>query len=267
MVNIEYFKSKSKWLRQLVLEKTISTNGKCHIGSTFSCIELLVALYYGKVLKFNPKIPNWDNRDIFVLGKGHACYALYNILADLGFFDFSFLDEYGEQGGSLGVQLNRNTPGIEYNTGSIGNAVGICSGTALAFRIDNKDMKSIALIGDGECQEGSVWESITFASSYKLNNLIVIVDRNRIGATEYIEDSGNLKEKVIANGWECIEIDGHSFEDIFKSFDYIGKNKSPYMIIANTIKGKGVSFMENNKKWHSAALNEEEIKIARSELL
>ena len=264
MINLE---EKSKWLRRLVLEKTISTNGKCHIGSTFSCIELLVALYYGGILRFNPKEPKYIDRDIFVLGKGHVCYALYNILADLGFFKFSFLDEYGKQGGDIGVQLNRNTPGIEYNTGSIGNAIGICAGIALSAKIDNRNIRSVALIGDGECQEGSVWESISFAGTYKLSNLIVIVDRNRLGATEFIEDSGNLRDKVIANNWECVEINGHSFEEILNALDYIGKNKLPYMIIANTVKGRGVSFMENNKKWHNSMLNEEEIKIARFELL
>ena len=255
---------KAKWLRNKVLEKVIETKGKGHIGSTFSCIELLIALYYGNVLHYDPKNPNWEDRDRFVLGKGHVCLALYNILADLDFFDFSLIKEYGTIGGKLGVQLNIETPGIEYNTGSLGNAIGIAAGMALAAKLDNKKYKSFAMIGDGECQEGSVWETLTFASQQKLNNLICIVDRNKLGVTDFIED--NLKEKALAYGWAVTEINGHSFDDIFKAFFYINKIDMPFMIIADTIKGKGVSFMENNAKWHNATLTKEEEIIARREL-
>ena len=264
----ERLKEKAKWVRREVLKKVIET-GKGHIGSTFSCTELLVALHYGELLRFKATNPKWEDRDRFVLGKGHVCYALYNILVDLGFFDASLLEEYGVSGGRLSVQCNIDTPGIEYNTGSLGNAIGIASGMALAAKMNNKKYKTYALIGDGECQEGSVWESLNFASQHKLNNLICIIDRNRLGVTDFVED--NLEEKILACGWHCVTIDGHSFESIFRTFNSWEQElhcpaDRPFAIIADTIKGKGVSFMENEAKWHSSGLTDEEAKLAIKEL-
>lgn len=266
--NIEFLKEKAKWIRRNTLEKVILTKGKGHVGSVYSCTELLIALYYGGILRFDPKNPKWKDRDRFILGKGHVCFALYSILSDLGFFDKSLLEEYGKEGGKLSVQCNISTPGIEYNTGSLGNAIGIASGIALSAKINNESYKTIALVGDGECQEGSIWESLIFASQNKLNNLLVIVDRNRLGVTDYIDDDdliGKLENRVSSCGWTCLVINGHSFEEIFNAFK-ISEQITPYMIIADTIKGKGVSFMENDKKWHNSSLTEEEIKIAREEL-
>lgn len=265
-MNEEFLNDKAKWLRRAVLEKVIETKGKGHIGSTYSCIELLVALYYGDVLNIDPGSPRWMNRDRLIIGKGHVCYAVYEILVDFGFFDESLLKEYCVDGGFFGVQMNINTPGVEYNTGSLGNAVGIGTGIALSAKLDNKDFKTYVLIGDGECQEGSVWESMMFAGNNKLNNLTVIVDRNRFGVTDEVHDAGDLQKRAIACGWWCSVINGHSYEEICESFNTIYGNTSPKMIIADTIKGKGISFMENNKKWHNSALNAEEILIAREEL-
>ena len=177
--NNKELKDKAKWIRRQVLE-TVAAAGKGHIGGTFSCTDILVALYYGKILRVNPKNPKWIERDRFVIGKGHACLALYYIWADMGFFDKSRLKEYGKNGGGLSGQLNIDTPGVEYSTGSLGHALGVGAGMALAAKMDNMKYKTFVLVGDGECAEGSIWESIFFASQQRLNNLIGIIDRNRL---------------------------------------------------------------------------------------
>lgn len=266
--NFGELKKKANWIRRQVLETIVAT-GKGHIGGTFSCIDILVALYYGDILRFDSKNPKWDERDRLIIGKGHACLALYNILIDLGFFSISRLKEYGKDGSSLGGQLNIDTPGVEYNTGSLGNALGIGAGIALAAKMDNKNYRTFALVGDGECAEGSIWESIMFASQQRLNNLIGIIDHNRLSVTDVIKDddgSGKLDDKLRACGWKCLVIDGHSFEEILTAFSNFDKLKQPLMIIANTVKGKGVSFMENGLKWHHSIPTKEELDLARKEL-
>ena len=266
--NIWQLKEKAMWVRREVLE-IVAETGKGHIGGTFSCIDLLVALYFGKIMRIDPNNPLWDERDRLILGKGHACLALYNILVDLGFFDISRLKEFGKDGSSLGGQLNIDTPGVEYSTGSLGHALGIGAGMALAARMDNKKFKVFAIVGDGECDEGSIWESLMFAGDHRLTNLIGIIDRNRLSVTDVIvhdPGSGRLDEKIKACGWKCIQIDGHSFEEILSAFTALDKLEQPLMVIANTVKGKGVSFMENSVKWHQSGLTSEEFEIAKREL-
>lgn len=266
--NFEELKKKANWVRRQVLEAVVET-GKGHLGGTFSCTDLLVALYYAKILRVDPNNPKWDERDRLILGKGHACLALYNILVDLGFFDIARLQEYGGDGSSLGGQLNIDTPGVEYNTGSLGHALGIGAGMALAAKLDNKNYRVFAIVGDGECAEGSIWESVMFASQHQLNNLIGIVDRNRLSVTEVIEEddgSGRLDDKFRACGWKCVVIDGHSFEEILAAFCDLDKLKQPLMVIANTVKGKGVSFMEDGVKWHHSVPTREEFEQAKKEL-
>lgn len=255
-------------VRRKVLEIAAKT-GKGHIGGTFSCTDILVALYYGKAMKIDPQNPKWDERDRLILGKGHACLALYIILVDFGFFDISILNEFGQDGSSLGGQLNIDTPGVEYNTGSLGHALGIGAGMALAAKLDHKNFRVFAIVGDGECDEGSIWESAMFASQKRLNNLIGVVDHNRLSVTDVIADddgSGRLDEKFRACGWKCITIDGHSFEELLSTFSSLDKLEQPLMIIANTIKGKGVSFMENSIKWHQSGLTNKEFELAKKEL-
>ncbi len=266
--NFKELKRKANWVRREVLEAVVET-GKGHIGGTFSCTDMLVALYYGKILRVSPNNPKWDERDRLILGKGHACLALYNILVDLGFFDVSRLQEYGKDGSSLGGQLNIDTPGVEYNTGSLGHALGIGAGMALAAKMDKKNYRVFALVGDGECAEGSIWESIMFASQHRLNNLIGIVDRNRLSVTDVIEEeegSGRLDNKFRACGWKCVTIDGHSFEEILVAFSGLDKLGQPLMVIANTVKGKGVSFMEDGVRWHHSVPTMEEFELAKKEL-
>ena len=224
-LQIKDMEKKAKYIRKQVLE-TVAAAGKGHIGGTFSCTDILVALYYGKILKVDPKNPKWTERDRFVIGKGHACLALYHIWVDMGFFDKSRLKEYGKNGGGLSGQLNIDTPGVEYSTGSLGHALGIGAGMALAAKMNNMKYKTFVLVGDGECAEGSIWESIFFASQHRLNNLIGIIDRNRLMVTDIIEDddgSGRLDEKIKACGWKCVTINGHSFSEILNAFDKIDK--------------------------------------------
>ena len=264
--DIGALKQKAKWLRLKVLESVVSAK-MGHIGGTYSCVEIFIALYYGKILNFDPKDPGWKARARFVVGKGQCCLAMYHILADLGVIPLNEVLDFGKNGSPLGGHMDIHTPGIEYNTGSLGHAIGIASGMALASKMSGKNSRAFALSGDGECAEGSVWESASFAARNGLNNLICIVDRNRLGGTATVEDedeSAGIKEKFEANGWETRHINGHDFDELISALTL--PSAKPVAVIAETVKGKGVSFMENNIRWHHGAPTEEETKIARKEL-
>jgi len=269
-VNIDELGRKANWVRNQILEMIVSAN-KGHIGGAFSCADILVTLYYGGILRLNPNNPNWSERDRFILSKGHSCTALYVILADLGFFPISELNSYCQKGSMLGGHPDRNIPGIEADTGSLGHGLGIAAGLTLSAKIDKKDYMTIVLLGDGECHEGSVWEAAMFAGHHQLHNLVAIVDRNRQCVTDFTEDCVHLEpldDKWRAFGWDVKTINGHSFEellDAFKDFRY-SKSSRPLAIIANTIKGKGVSFMEGKLEWHHSVPKGEDLSIAREEL-
>jgi len=260
-------KLRAAWLRRQVFESVVHAQ-KGHLGGTYSCIDILVTLYFGGIMRFDPANPDWPERDRFLIGKGHASLALYHIWAELGILDKTRLKMFCADGG-LGSQLDISIPGAEHNTGSLGHAIGIGSGLAMAAKYDKHPTKIFALVGDAECDEGAIWESIMFAAENGLSNLIGIIDRNRFSVTESLDDdrgSGKLEAKFAACNWECRVIDGHSFSEILKAFSHIEKTERPVMVIANTIKGKGVSFMENGVKWHHTIPSPEEIKIARAEL-
>lgn len=261
--------SKAKQIRLNILKDIFRTK-KGHIGGTYSCVELFVYMYYGKYgLNFHAYDPRWNERDRFVVGKGHASLALYHIWMDLGILYKCFFSNYGENGSYLSTQLNIDTPGVEYNSGSLGNAIGIAAGMALAAKMDHKSYTSFALIGDGECGEGSIWESLMFASDNNLCNLIGIIDCNRLGVTDFVSHSNeinNLNSKIKAFGWDTKIIDGHNFEEIEEVLKNKNNFSKPFMIIANTIKGKGVSFMENGVKWHHSVPTQEEYELALKEL-
>lgn len=259
--------NKAGWLRLQVLKKIFET-GKGHLGGTYSCIDLLVALYYGEILKINPKNTVWKNRDRFILSKGHVCLALYAIFADLGIISKKVFASYGVDGG-LGGQLDINVAGVDFNTGSLGHSVGVGAGMAWAAKMDFTNYKVITLLGDSEFFEGSVWEAFIFAATYKLNNLVVIIDRNRLMVTDKLEDDGLYKDfdiKAKSFGWEYFEIDGHNFEQILGVFVKIESVKKPSVIVANTIRGKGISFIENNIEWYTKVPNAKEYQKARMEL-
>lgn len=267
-MDIREIENKAKWIRLEVLE-SIVRGGKGHIGGSYSCVELLTSLYYGKFLRISSKDPKSPDRDRFIMGKGHACLALYPILLDLGFISRERYLEYGKNGSSLGGQLDVSIPGVEYNTGSLGHALGICAGMALAAKKDKKGFRAVALIGDAECDEGAIWEAIKFAGEQELNNLICIVDRNRLSVTDVIEGEivfGGFTEKLNLFGWDCHEINGHSYPEIFSTLDRAATATRPVMVLANTIKGKGVSFMENGVKWHHSVPTQKEVDMARQEL-
>ena len=269
-MNIDGLKGKANWVRRQVLETIVSAN-KGHIGGALSCTDVLVALYYGGILRFESSDPDWSDRDRFILSKGHSCVALYAILADLQFFSVSELDSFCQKGSMLGGHPDRSIPGVEADTGSLGHGFGIAAGLALSGKMDKKDYMTVVLLGDGECHEGSVWEAAMFAGHHELNNLVAIVDRNRQCVIDFTEDCNRLEpfaDKWRAFGWDVRDINGHSFHELLAAFkDFrIRKSPRPLVIIANTIKGKGVSFMEGNIVWHHGVPRGENLEIARRQL-
>lgn len=264
-MDVKTLKLKASENRLKVLEK-VAEVGRGHLGGTFSCIEILTCLYY-EILNLDLIKLNSNDRDRVLIGKGHACLGLYNILFDLGLLSLEKLDEFGTNSHSLGPQLNHKNLGIETNSGSLGHAIGLSCGLALAARLNKKNYKVFSLVGDAECDEGSIWESVLFASQNKLNNICVIVDRNWLSVTKKIDrldEVSPLENRFKSYGWETIIIDGHNCEEIIKALKT--NSAKPIAIIADTIKGKGVSFMESGIKWHHSIPTKNEYLNARSEL-
>lgn len=264
----KFLENKSFWLRKSILTSARQSGGKgAHLGGTMSCVDILCYLYYNKVIKFNPRKPKWSKRDRILIGKGHAHLALYHIWSSLGFFNRKKISEYGKNGTSLGVQLDIFTPGSEYNTGSLGHVIGVGTGIGLKSKIDKNKFKIYCLVGDGECESGSIWESVLSASRLKIKNLVVIVDMNRLSEFQILSSKSDLelKKKFKSYNWNVEIINGHSFDDMERIFNKKYNNEYPTAIVANTIKGKGVSFMENNVDWHHKAPNPEQFQKALSE--
>jgi len=225
-----------------------------HVGGSLSMADLLAALY-GSVLKIDPKRPDAPERDRFVLSKGHACAAFYAALAHRGFFPESWLETFYRDGGKLsGHATHKGVPGVEISTGSLGHGLSMSSGMAYAGKSDGADHRVFALLSDGECDEGSTWEAALFAGHHRLDNLIAIVDYNKIqslGATREVLDLDPFADKWTAFGWAVREIDGHDMDEILSTlYSAPFKPGKPSCVIANTVKGKGVDFMENKLLWH-----------------
>lgn len=261
---------KAKWLRREILEMC-NKAGTGHVSSAFSCVEIVTALYYGGILRFDPRNPQWDERDRFIISKGHSGIAVYPILSDLGFFPKEELERFAQSGGILGVHASRNIPGIEATTGSLGHGLGLGIGLAMAAKMDRKLYMTVVLLGDGECYEGSVWEAAMFASHQNLNNLVAIVDRNSLCTTDFTENLVQLEpleQKWISFGWEAVTINGHSILQILAAFSDLRSRRSdkPFAIIANTVKGKGISFIENVPLWHAVCPSGEQLIKGRDEL-
>jgi transketolase len=230
-----------------------------------------VALYYGGILSFDPRNPGWKERDRFILSKGHSGAALFAVLSDLGYFDKRHLTDYCKNGGMLGGHPDKGIPGIEADTGSLGHGLGIGLGIALSAMRDGAGFRVVVLLGDGECCEGSIWEALVFAARHRLHNLTIIIDRNRQCVLDYTEECAPLDplaNRLESFGWETREIDGHSFLALLTALGEPSTRApaSPLAVIANTIKGKGVSFMEGKLKWHHSVPKSEELIIARKEL-
>lgn len=273
----EELKRKAQWVRKKVLEMAVGANSG-HISTAFSQTELLVALYYGKILRYDPKTPRWEGRDRFILSKGQGGIGLYPILADLGFFPLEELDRFAQRGSILGVHAEWNIPGIEVLTGSLGHGLPIATGMAQAAVNDRKDFLVFCLLGDAELYEGSNWEAAIFAGHKGYNHLVCIVDRNgqgTLGKTDEICSQNDgpklnpLAAKFESFGFEVRTIDGHSYDQIFAALKDVRERKicQPLVIIANTKKGKGISLMEDKRLWHYRVPTGDDLEMARKELL
>ncbi|MCL2864423.1 MAG: transketolase [Lachnospiraceae bacterium] len=239
-----------------------------HPGGSLSCVEILMGLYYD-VMNVDGKNPKMADRDRFVLSKGHACPALYAILADKGFFPKEDLKKLRQIDSHLqGHPDSGKTPGVDVNTGSLGQGASVAVGLAMAAKHGKKAYNVYALLGDGECQEGLVWEAAMSAAHYQLDNLVFMLDYNKLqidGSNEEVMSLGNIVQKFEAFGFCCFEVDGHNIEAIVAALKASSDGK-PKFICCDTIKGKGVSFMENQFGWHGRPLNKEEFDAAMKEL-
>lgn len=250
--------------------KMLEKSQSGHPGGSLSAVEILTALYF-KEMKIDPTNPKWIDRDRFVLSKGHATPVLYGTLAERGFFSKEELDNFRKMGSMLqGHPDMKEIPGVDMTTGSLGQGLAAANGMALAGKLDNKDYRVYALIGDGESQEGLIWEAAMLAAHYKLDNITVFLDNNGLqidGKNKDIMNIDPIDEKFKSFGWNVLTIDGHSFEEIFEAIEKAKNTKGkPTMIIAKTVKGKGVSFMENQVGWHGKAPSVEEATKALQEI-
>lgn len=241
-----------------------------HLASAFSAVDILNALYIDGVMKFEPNNPNWEDRDYFVLSKGHGSLALYVVLSEVGFFPEEELKKYCSPEGILGGEPHTlETPGVEASTGSLGHGLSIGVGMALALKTDEKKNHVYVLVGDGECQEGSIWEALMSASTMELDNITMIVDYNKIQKMDYVEKiirTDNLAEKITKFGWHVKHVDGHNPNAIKEAIRGDWEKNTPRCLMANTIKGKGSSIMEGNPDWHWRMPNKKEIKTFMSDL-
>jgi len=262
-------KQKANLVRQDII-KMIGAAGSGHPGGSLSIVDIITVLYFHH-LKHNPKDPKWAQRDRFVLSKGHGCPTLYSVLAECGYFSRDELKNLRKLGSILqGHPDHRQTPGIEICSGSLGLGFSAAVGMAVAGKIDKARHRIYTLIGDGESQEGIIWEAAMFAAHHKLDNLVAILDNNGLqidGLVNEIIAIEPIAEKWKAFGWETFEVDGHNITELVSVFKEADKvRKKPVMIIAKTIKGKGISFMENEVDWHGIALNAKQVKQALREL-
>ncbi|MEW6171505.1 MAG: transketolase [Bacillota bacterium] len=255
-------------IRQDVI-RMLAAAGSGHPGGSLSAVEILTALYF-HVLRVDPRQPGDPERDRFILSKGHAAPALYATLAERGFFPLSWLEDLRRLGSPLqGHPDMRKVPGVEMSTGSLGQGLSVGVGMALAGRIRESGCRVYALLGDGECQEGQVWEAAMAAAHYRLRNLVAIVDRNGLqidGPTEEVLALEPLADKWKAFGWSVVAVDGHDFGELLSAFESVGHARRPTAVIARTVKGKGVSLMENQVDWHGKAPNREQGEQALKEL-
>ncbi len=265
---VKILEAKAKQIRRLVIEM-ISKAGSGHPGGSLSATDLITALFL-TVLRHDPKNPKWPERDRFHMSKGHCCPLWYALLAETGYFPVDKLMTLRQFGSMLQGHPDSRTPGVESASGSLGQGLSIALGMSLAAKIDKKDYRVYVLMGDGEIQEGNIWEAAMAVSHYKCDNLCAILDYNGFqidGATKDIMNLEPLASKWQAFGWHTIQIDGHKMEEILKAYDEAKSIKGkPSIIIARTVKGKGVSFMENNVEFHGRAPNAQETQKALEEL-
>lgn len=269
--SIEQLKEDARLARKQIIEMTTEA-GSGHPSSSFSCTELVCALYLGGVLRHDPSNPGWADRDRFIMSKGHACPAQYAVMAQAGYFPESELMTLRKLGSRLEGHPNLNRlPGIEASTGSLGQGLSVGLGMALAARLDGADWRTFVMVGDGEIDEGQIWEAALAAAKFKADNLILIVDANTAQQTGYTKDILPTEPKVEkwqAFGWEVQEIDGHNYEEVVPALRKARSATSgkPQAIIARTLKGKGVGFVEKSYGYHGKPLTREEAERALEEL-
>ncbi|MEZ5400527.1 MAG: transketolase [Bryobacteraceae bacterium] len=259
-----------KTIRRHIIEMTGAAKSG-HPGGSLSAVEILVSLYFGGHLRHDPKNPSWPQRDRFILSKGHACPVLYAVMAEAGYCPVDQLNTLRQMGSIYqGHPDRRFLPTLEASTGSLGQGLSLVIGMGLAARLDKSPSRAYVVLGDGEIQEGQIWEGAMFAAYHKLDNVCAIVDYNKIqldGWVKDIMDVEPLAEKWRAFGWHAIELDGHDLEAVGRAFTEAAATKGkPTVLVANTVKGKGVSFMENNPKYHGVAPTAEEVALALKEL-
>lgn len=259
----------SKQIRRHILDMTYSLgNSGAHLGGSLSVVELLVGLYFGDI-RYDISSPQWEERDRIILSKGHAALALYPVLAEKGVISKSELETFKKNGSRLGGHPSLNgLPGIEFASGSLGQGLSLGVGTCLALKKKGLfESRTFVFLGDGECDEGSIWEAVASASHYGLDNLVAVVDINAIqydGYTSEIMDMSPFENKWRDFGWDTISVDGHNIEEIMDAYNK--RVTKPLAILASTVKGKGISFMENDVKYHNAALNKELYDAAIAEI-
>ena len=243
--------------------------GAPHLGSAMSCVDMLVAAYWG-FLEIDPTRADDPLRDRLILSKGHAAAALYATLAERGFFATELLDTYGKDGSQLPEQMSpRCVPGVEAATGSLGHGLPLGLGMALAGRIQQQDYRVVVIVSDGECNEGSVWEAAMMAAAQQVRHLTVMIDFNRwqaTGRSEEVLSISPLRDKWLAFGWDAVDIDGHDINGIVAALERADTTSQPSAIVCRTVKGKGVSFMEDDNNWHYRIPSDEELEAALREL-
>ena len=245
-------------IRKDIIDTTVAAGG-AHIGGALSMVEIMTILYH-KYLNVRPDRPDWEDRDRVVVSKGHAGVGVASVLAGRGYFPREALNTFNQFKSRFGMQLDSlKVAGVDISTGSLGHGLPMAAGLALGARLQKKNWKTYCILGDGECNEGSVWEAAMSASHYKITNLITFVDRNRLmidGATEDIMGLEPFADKWTAFGFIVKEVDGHDFNALAGALDFaLGQDDAPVLILCNTVKGKGVSFMENEVKWHYGSMN------------
>ena len=258
------------WLiRRHGIEMTHLSGGS-HIGAVLSAADILAVLY-ADILRYDPEEPEWDGRDRFIMSKGHAGAAVYAALAESGFFAPTELKTHYQNGSRLSGHVSHHLPGVDLSTGSLGHGLCAAAGMALAAKQDGKHHRVFAVLGDGECDEGSVWEAALFANQYRLENLVAIIDHNHMQSLDTCEKTLELEDfgaKWRAFGWNTVTIDGHDMNAILDAIDALPAPDSdvPTVIIGKTVKGHGVSFMENNVSWHAGCVNEADWIKAKAEI-
>lgn len=268
-LNLQELAAKTKTVRKHII-RMLGEAGSGHPGGSLSAAEIVTALYF-HVLRHDPQRPDWPDRDRFILSKGHGVPVQYACLAEAGYFPVEELKTLRKINSRLqGHPVKGTVPGIEASTGSLGQGLSIALGHALAGKLDGKDYRVYVMIGDGESDEGQIWEAALFGAHHRLDNLVAILDYNKIqldGRVEEILELAPLADKWRAFGWHVIEIDGHDLAAILEAFAEAERTKGkPSILIAHTIKGKGVSFMEDDVEWHGIAPNAEQVKRALAEL-